>query len=147
MCLFCDYTEIVRFVGVGGDVRACVACFVSIDVVCIPSTQRSGTGFVVRACAQTIATAAPDYNTSSSSIIASRRWSRILAPQRVNPILLRWAERVTSLQTFTHQQQCYSSANLSLRKCNSILILVLTAKWALNFQNEWGEGVAPCSDF
>ena len=42
----------------------------------------------VRACAQTTATAAPDCNTSSSSSsVASRRWSRVLAPQRVNPAL------------------------------------------------------------
>ena len=41
----------------------------------------------VLACAQTTATAAPDCNTSSSSSLASRRWSRVLAPQRVNPAL------------------------------------------------------------
>ena len=35
---------------------------------------------------QTTATAAPDCNSSSSSV-ASRRWSRVLALQRVNPAL------------------------------------------------------------
>ena len=102
--------------------------------------------FCVSWCAQTTATAASDYNTSSSSIIDSRRWSRILAPQRVNPILLRWAGRVTSLQKFTHQQQCYRSTNL-YGQCNSIAILILTTKWTFNFRIEWDEGVAPCSDF
>ena len=43
---------------------------VSLDVVlvCIPSTQRSEAEFCVSACAQTTATAAPDYNTAAAAV-------------------------------------------------------------------------------
>ena len=57
----------------------------SLEVVCITLWHSS----CVRTCAQTTATAVPDCYTSSSSSssVASRRWSQVLAPQRVNPTL------------------------------------------------------------
>ena len=48
---------------------------------------------------RTTATAVPDCNTSSGSSVASRRWSKVLAPQRVNPALA-----VAVAGCFTRQQ-------------------------------------------
>ena len=71
------------------DVRACLlrVCPSTWYVYPPPRGQRHSS--CVRACAQTTATSAPDCNTtsSSSSSVASRRWSQVLAPQRVNPTL------------------------------------------------------------
>ena len=74
----------------------------------------------VRACAQTTATAAPDCNTSSSSSVASRRWSRVLAPQRVNPALA-----VVAVGMMFHTQQQYSSNTVDITLSGNIMQFLL----------------------
>ena len=80
----------------------------------LPRGQRHR--FCVGACAQTTAIApAPDYNSSSSSSssIASRRWSRVLAPQPVNPALAVGRTcNVPSKLKFRQQQQCSTAVPL-----------------------------------
>ena len=80
---------------------------VSLDVVCIPSTQRSE------------ATAAPDCNTCSSSSAASRRWLRVLAPQRVNPAL------AVAVGMMFHTQQQYSSNTVDITLSGNIMQFLL----------------------
>ena len=62
---------------------------VSLDVVCIPSTQRSYAHFL---CSCLCPNHRNSSTTSSSSGVASRRWPQVLAPLRVNPALLAVAE-------------------------------------------------------
>ena len=100
------------------DVKACLlrsllVCPSTWFVYPPPRGQRHSS--CVRACAQTTATAAPDCNTSSSSSsVASRRWSRVLAPQRVNPAL---AVAVGMI----HTQQQYSSNTVDITLSGNIM--------------------------
>ena len=69
----------------------------------------------VRACAQTTATAAPECSTTSSSSVASRRWSRVLAPQRINPTL------AVAVGMMFHTQQQYSSKTVDITLSGNIM--------------------------
>ena len=83
----------------------------------LPRGQRHSS--CVRACAQTTTTAAPDCNTSSSSSVASRRWSRVLAPQRVNPAL------AVAVGIMFHTQQQYSSNTVDITLSGNIMQFLL----------------------
>ena len=86
--------------------------------VCPPPRGQRHSSYV-RACAQTTATAAPDCNTSSSSSVASRRWSRVLAPQRVNPAL------AVAVGMMFHTQQQYSSNTVDITLSGNIMQFLL----------------------
>ena len=73
----------------------------------------------VRAYAQTTATAAPDCNTSSSSSVASRRWSRVLAPQGINPAF------AVAVGMMVHTQQQQHGRYHSVRKIMQFLLIIL----------------------
>ena len=93
--------------------------------VCPPPRGQRHSSYV-RACAQTTATAAPDCNTSSSSSVASRRWSRVLAPQRVNPAL------AVAVGMMFHTQQQYSSNTVDITLSGNImqfLLIILRLKF------------------
>ena len=92
----------------------------------------------VRACAQTTATAAPDCNTSSSSSsVASRRWSRVLALQRVNPALAIAVGRMFHTAAVT----------LTLENMMQFLFIISIDKHLVYSRRDLIEGVAPCSGF
>ena len=85
----------------------------------------------VRACTQTTATAAPDCNTSSSSSrVVSRRWSRVLAPQGVNPAL------AVAVGMMFHTQQQQHGRYHSVRKYNPILVDHIKTKLPLHFRRD-----------
>ena len=94
------------------DVRAYATCCVPRRMYTRCPEVRS-TGFVCVRVPKTTATTAPDYLTICSSSVASHWWSRVLAPQRVNPLLLLWEGRSNVPSKFTLQQQQCDSSNLS----------------------------------
>ena len=85
-----------------------------------PRGQRHS--FCVRACAQTTATAAPDCNTSSSSSsIASRRWSR------VNPALAVAVGKMFHALQQEHSSRYHRYCCLPHTTC--ILVIAISPKY------------------
>ena len=84
----------------------------------------------VRAYAQTTTTAAPDCNTSSSSSVASRRWSRVLAPQGVNPAL------AVAVGMMVHTQKQQHGRYHSFRKYNAISVDYIKTK---HLRRDWSK--------
>ena len=109
-----------------------------------PLPGGQGHRFCVHACAQTTATAAPDYNTTTSSSIASRRWSRVLAPQRVNPTPA--VSRTCNIPSIVHTAAAVLQQYQPVRKRNALLAVIFTTKRSSHFRTEWCEGEALCSD-
>ena len=102
----------------------------AVSLYVYPLPRSKGHRFCVRACAQTTATAEPDCNTSSSNSVAWRRWSRVLAPQRVNPALCCGGQDVS-----------HSSSNTADTTRSGIvmpfLLIILTTKRSLHFRTDW----------
>ena len=92
----------------------------------------------VRACAQTTATVAPDCNTSSSNSVRSRRWSRVLSLQRVNPALAVAVGRMFHTAAVTQkiplcQEMRYSSCRYNERQLIDVTVVrrvrTLAERW------------------
>ena len=90
--------------------------------------------FCVRACTQTTTTAAPDYITTSSSSVSSSRWSRVLAPQRVNPTLA--VDRTCNVRSKFHTPAAVLQQYQPVWKLNAIVVLILTTERALHFRTQ-----------
>ena len=117
----------------------------SLGVVCIPSTQRSGTGLCACVC--------PNHSNSSTGLQHQQQQYNSFASVVPNPgaaankPYTHAVDRKCNVPSKVHTPAAVLQQHQSVRKCNSIVILILTTTWALNFRPEWDEGVAPCSDF
>ena len=119
---------------------------VSLDLVCIPSTQRSEAQSLC-ACVR------PNHSNSSTGLQHQQQQQCSFASVVPNPGAA--AGKPYSLAVGTtcnvpsnvHTPAAVVQQYQPVRKCNSTVLLISTIKWALNFRTEWNEGVAPCSDF
>ena len=94
----------------------------------LPRGQRHR--FCVRACTQTTATVAPDYNTSSSRFASMVAGPGACLPQRANPTLALGRTRPFKVHTAAVLRQQHHS----VRKCKDVVVIILATKWSLHFR-------------
>ena len=88
--------------------------------------------------------------TPAATVVASRRWSRVLAPaclpQRPNTTLAMGRTCPFKVHTAAAAAAVLRQYH-SFRQCKNVSVVILTIKWALLFRTRWYEGAALCSDF